>query len=55
MDVLKTIIRNSALDGMPKWYTATSLVLLSIIVTSLLAMLVLLLVLGPQMNIQFGY
>lgn len=55
MDVLNSIIRNSSLKGMPKWYSATALLLFSAIVVSLLIMLSLLLVYGPQINIQFGY
>jgi len=55
MDVLNFIIRNSALNGMPKWYSATTLLLFSTIATSLLAMLVVLFTYGPHMNIQFGY
>ncbi len=55
MDVFNLIIRNSALNGMPKWYSATTLLLFSTIVVTLLVMLAILLVYGPHMNIQYGY
>lgn len=55
MDVLYTIIQNTSLNGMPKWYKATSLLLFSIIVSILSTMLFLLVIYGPAMNIRFGY
>lgn len=55
MDVLHNFIQNSSLNGMPKWYKATTLFLFSVITTSLITMLVLLLIYGPEMSIQYGY
>ncbi|MGI9553005.1 MAG: hypothetical protein ACR2MT_17500 [Aurantibacter sp.] len=55
MDVFYTIIENTSLNGMPKWYKAATLFLFSVIVSMLLTMLVTLLIHGPYMNIQFGY
>lgn len=55
MDVFYTIIENTSLNGMPKWYKATSLLLFSIIVSILFTMLTILLVNGPEMIIRFGY
>lgn len=55
MDVLHTIIQNSSLNGMPTWYKAATLSIFSTIVTFLLGMLIVLLINGPHMNIQFGY
>ncbi len=55
MDVLNFIIRNSSLNGMPKWYSATTLLLFSTIVVTLLVMLAVLITHGPHMNIQYGY
>jgi len=55
MDVLNTIVQNSSLNGMPKWFKATSIFLFSIIFTLLLTMLVLLFIYGPEMNIRFGF
>lgn len=55
MDVLYTLIQNSSLNGMPKWYKATALFLFSAIVSLLLTMLVLLFINGADMNIRFGY
>ncbi|MEO9891178.1 hypothetical protein [Aurantibacter sp.] len=55
MDVINTIVQNSSLNGMPKWYKATAILLFSTIVTLLATMLVLLFIYGPEMNIKFGY
>ena len=55
MDVFYTIIENTSLNGMPKWYKATSLLLFSVIVSILMSMLVTLMIYGPYMNIRFGY
>lgn len=55
MDVLTTIIQNSALNGMPKWYKATTLTIFLTLVTILLTMFVVLLANGSQMNIRFAY
>lgn len=55
MDVFYSIIANTQLNGMPKWYKATSLFLFSIIVSMLVTMLAMLFIYGPHMNIRFGY
>jgi len=55
MDVFYSIIANTSLNGMPKWYKATSILLFSMIVSLLLTMLVMLFIYGPQMSIRFGY
>ena len=55
MDVINVIIRNSSLNGMPNWYKATTLFLFSTIVVTLIAMLAILIVNGPDTYIQFGY
>jgi hypothetical protein len=55
MDVLNAIIQNSALNGMPKWYKATTLLLFSSILVTLIAMLTILLIYGPYMTIQYGF
>lgn len=55
MEVLNSLIQNSSLNGMPKWYKATALFLFSTIVTVLLISLVLLMIYGPEMNIRYGY
>ena len=55
MDVLNTVIQNSSLNGMPKWFKATALLLFSAIFTLLMTMLILLFIYGPEMNIRFGY
>ncbi|MGB5556248.1 MAG: hypothetical protein WBM83_16445 [Flavobacteriaceae bacterium] len=55
MDVFYTIIENSALRGMPRWYQAVSILLFSAIVSLLLTMYVLILTNGPDMTIRFGY
>lgn len=55
MDVFYSIIANTSLNGMPKWYKATSLLLFSVIVSMLLTMLVTLFIYGTHMNIRFGY
>jgi len=54
MDVLNFIIQNSALKGMPKWYSATTLFIFSTIVLTLVTMLAILFICGP-MHIQYGY
>jgi hypothetical protein len=50
MDVYYTI-----LNGMPKWFKATSLLLFSVIVSLIFAMYTLLILNGPDMVIRFGY
>ncbi|MFK7813744.1 MAG: hypothetical protein AB8B59_14715 [Maribacter sp.] len=55
MYVLNVIIRNSSLNGMPNWYKATTLLLFSSIVVTLISMLTILLVNGANANIHFGY
>ncbi|WP_238934758.1 hypothetical protein [Aurantibacter crassamenti] len=55
MDVINVIVRNSSLNGMPKWYKALSIFLFSTIFSLLVTMLVMLFVYGPHMNIKFGY
>ena len=42
MDVINTIVQNSSLNGMPKWYKAMAIFLFSTIVTLLATMLVML-------------
>jgi len=55
MDVITTIIRNSSLRGMPRWYQAISLLIFSIIISLIITMYTLLLFNGPDMVIRFGY
>jgi len=55
MDVITTIIQNSALNGMPKWYQAISILLFAIIASIILTMYALLFVNGSDMIIRFGY
>ncbi len=55
MDVLNVIIQNSALNGMPRWYKATTLSLFATIFVMLSCMFVLLLTHGPYLSITFGY
>ncbi len=55
MDVLNEILQHTALNGMSKWYRATTLLIFSTIVVTLAIMLVVLLIEGPTMTIHFGY
>lgn len=55
MDVVKEIIKNSAIGPLSNWYKGLVLSLFSSIVGVLLTMLVLLLKYGPEINIQYGY
>ncbi|MGB5275188.1 MAG: hypothetical protein WBN39_14130 [Flavobacteriaceae bacterium] len=55
MDVINEILQKSALSEMTKWYKAATLLLFSSIVVMLSVMLVVLLIYGPNLTIQFGY
>ncbi|WP_171037040.1 hypothetical protein [Maribacter algarum] len=55
MDVINSLIQNSSLNGMPKWYKFMAISLFSVIVSLLLTMMTLLLIYGPNVNIRFGY
>ncbi len=55
MDVYYTIIQNTSLNGMPRWFKATSLLLFSAIFSLIFAMFTLLILNGPDMVIRFGY
>ncbi|SHI87743.1 hypothetical protein [Pseudozobellia thermophila] len=55
MDVWNTIIENSALNGMPKWYRALTLSLFGLIAAIVLYSYYVLLVHGPDMIVRFSY
>jgi len=55
MDVYYTIVQNTSLNGMPKWFKATSLLLFSAIVSLIVTMYTMLFIDGPDMVIRFGY
>nr|WP_299382139.1 hypothetical protein [Allomuricauda sp.] len=55
MDVVKEIIRNSAIGPFSKGFKGMVLSLFASIVCTLFIMLVVLLRYGTAMNIQFGY
>jgi hypothetical protein len=55
MDVYYTIVQNTSLNGMPKWFKATSLLLFSAIVSLIFTMFLLLILNGSDMVIRFGY
>ncbi|MGB7392983.1 MAG: hypothetical protein WA913_01180 [Pricia sp.] len=55
MDVYYTIVQNTSLNGMPKWFKATSLMLFSAIASLIFTMYFLLLSGGSDMVIRFGY
>lgn len=55
MDVLNSIIQNSALNGMPKWYQALTLTLFTVIMTTVISTYVLLISHGPDLVIRFSY
>ncbi|NHF59868.1 hypothetical protein FK220_010990 [Flavobacteriaceae bacterium TP-CH-4] len=55
MDVLNVLIQNSSLQGMPTWYKATTLLLFSLILVTVITSLFILITQGPGMTIRFGY
>lgn len=55
MDVINEIIKKSAIGPLSNWFKSLVLLLFSSIVVTLLGMLVLLLIHGPQLHISFGY
>ncbi|MEX0312591.1 MAG: hypothetical protein AB3N18_00315 [Allomuricauda sp.] len=55
MDVVKEIIQNSAIGPLSNGYKGLVLSLFASIVGTLLTMLIVLILKGPEMNIQFGY
>lgn len=55
MDVYYTIVQNTALNGMPKWFKVTSLLLFSVIVSLIFTTYFLLFMQGSDMVIRFGY
>ncbi len=55
MDVYYTIVQNTSLNGMPKWFKATSLLLFSVIVSLIFATYLLLFLQGSDMVIRYGY
>ncbi|WP_198440069.1 hypothetical protein [Pareuzebyella sediminis] len=55
MDVLNVIVRNTALNGMPRWSKVTALTLFLIIVTLIVYSYVLLALHGSHTVIRFGY
>ncbi|WP_175455332.1 hypothetical protein [Pricia antarctica] len=55
MDVYYTIVQNTSLKDMPKWFKATSLLLFTAIVSLILAMCTMLFMYGPNMVIRYGY
>lgn len=55
MDVLNSIIENTALNGMPRWYQALTLILFTIITTVVVSTYILLIAHGPDLAIRFSY
>lgn len=55
MDVLNVIVRNTALNGMPKWSKVTAMAVFLVIVTLVTYSYVLLALHGPHTIIRFGY
>jgi len=55
MDVLNTVIRNTALNGMPKWYQALTLALFTFIATVVFYSYILLIAHGSHMAVRFAY
>ncbi|MUH36786.1 hypothetical protein D9O36_13105 [Zobellia amurskyensis] len=58
MDVLTTIIKNTALEGMPKWYQALTLSLFTIIATVVITMYFRIALHASEMSemaMRFGY
>ncbi|MFD2606879.1 hypothetical protein ACFSSG_15340 [Euzebyella marina] len=55
MDVLNTIIENSALQGMPKWYQALTLTLFLAIASIVMLTYYFLLSQGSDMIVRFSY
>ncbi len=55
MDVVKEIIQNSAIGPLSNGYKGLVLSLFASIVGTLLMMLVVLIIKGPEISIQFGY
>ena len=55
MDVYYTIVENTSLNGMPRWFKATSLFLFTAITGLILTMYTLLFLGGSDMVIRFGY
>lgn len=55
MDVYYTIVQNTSLNGMPKWFKATSLLLFAAIVSLIFATYLLLIMQGSNQVIRFGY
>ena len=55
MDVYYTIVQNTSLNGMPKWFKATSLLLFAAIVSLIFAAYFLLIMQGSDQVIRFGY
>lgn len=55
MDVYYTIVKNTSLNGMPKWFKITALLLFLVVVSLIFATYLLLITKGPDMVIRFGY
>ncbi|WP_430906843.1 hypothetical protein [Maribacter sp. 2-571] len=55
MDVLNVFVQNSALNGMPKWYKATTLLLFAFILAIIAVSFFILITQGSDMNIRYGY
>ena len=55
MDVLNTIIENSSLNGMPKWYQALTLSLFILIASIVMTTYYFLVTNGSDMIIRFSY
>ena len=55
MDVLNTVIENSALQGMPKWYQALTLTLFLAIASIIMLTYYFLLSQGSDMIVRFSY
>ena len=55
MDVYNAIIKNTSLNGMPKWFKATSLLLFAAILSLIFAAYLFLILQGTEQVIRFGY
>lgn len=55
MEIYYTIVQNTSLKGMPKWFKATSLLLFTAVVSLIFTTYLLLIMQGPDMVIRFGY
>ena len=55
MNVYYSIVQNTSLNGMPKWFKATSILLFMAIASLIFAAYLLLIMQGADQIIRFGY